>query len=120
MKSIISLIVLFMTLLILHDYFPNNPLADVFPANVLIVLIVGLYLFSLAFKKHSDKENKKILAWQIFSTVYFLILLVLFTLLGGKSTTGISFDNGFLWIVLLISIFEIKSQWKKVKLSEQN
>ncbi len=109
-----------MTLFILYDYFPNIPLADVFPARILIVLIVGLFLFSLVFKKHSDKENKQILAWQIFSTVYLLILLGLLTLLGGKSTTGISFDNGFLWIILLISIFQIKSQWKKVKLSEQN
>ncbi|MCJ0930511.1 hypothetical protein MST22_05025 [Virgibacillus halodenitrificans] len=42
----------------------------------------------------------------------------LFTILGGKSATGISFSNGFFWIVLLISLFEMLTQWKKVKKSQ--
>jgi uncharacterized SAM-binding protein YcdF (DUF218 family) len=88
------------------------------PKGVLIALILGLFLFSLMFKKYRDINNKEILKWQIFSTIYILFLMGLFTILGGQSSSGIDFDNGFLWIVFLISLFEMYLQWKKVKKSE--
>jgi len=59
-----------------------------------------------------------VLKWQIVSTVYILFLMVLLTALGGKSVSGISFDNGFLWIVFLFSLFEMYFKWKKIKRSK--
>ncbi len=103
------------TLLFVSDYFPNVPLADSIPKGVLIALVLGLFLFSLMFKKYRDTNNKEILKWQIFLTIYILFLMGLFTILGEQSSSGIAFDNGFLWLVLLISLFEMHSQWKKVK-----
>jgi hypothetical protein len=117
-KKLDFFIILSFTLLFLYDYFPNIPLAGVIPENILIALIFGLYLFSLFFKRYRDTDNIKILKWQIYSTLYILFLMGLFTVLGGKSASGISFDNGFLWVFLIISIFDMKSQWKKVKLSK--
>lgn len=112
------IIILSFTLLFVYDYFPNIPLADAIPKSILIALIVGLYLFSLLFKKYRVKNNKEILKWKIFSTAYILFIMAFFTVLGGRSSTGMSLDNVFLWIVFLISVFEMSSQWKKVKQSE--
>ncbi|MDQ0271740.1 hypothetical protein J2S17_003628 [Cytobacillus purgationiresistens] len=109
------IVILAFTLLFLYDYFPNTLLANSIPKGVLVALILGLFLFSLLFKKYRDTNNKEILKWEILSTIYILFLMGLFTILGGQSSSGISFDNGFLWIVLMISLFEIFSQWKKVK-----
>lgn len=112
------IIILSFTLLFVYDYFPNIPLADAILKSILIALIVGLYLFSLLFKKYRVKNNKEILKWKIFSTAYILFIMAFFTVLGGRSSTGMSLDNVFLWIVFLISVFEMSSQWKKVKQSE--
>ncbi|WP_019414892.1 hypothetical protein [Paenisporosarcina sp. TG20] len=114
------LIIFAFTLLFLFDYFPNIPLVDLIPKNFLIALIVGLYVFSLLFKKYRDIDDKGILKWQIYSTAHVLFLMGLFTVLGGESSSGISFENGFLWIVLLFSVFEMVSQWRKIKRSERS
>jgi hypothetical protein len=110
----ISIILVF-TVLLVYDYFPNTPLGDTIPKGLFTGLILGLFLYSLLFKKHEDANDKEILNWQIFLTAYILFLIGLFTMLGGQSSSGISFTNISLWIVLLISIVEIISQSKKVK-----
>jgi hypothetical protein len=106
------------TLLLSYDYFPNIPLVAVIPKGVLITLILGLSLFSFMFKKYKGTNYKELLKWQIFSIIYTLFLMGIFTFLGGQSSSGFAFDNGLLWIALLISLFEIHSLWKKVKSSE--
>lgn len=89
------MVILAFTLLFLYDYFPNIPLAKSIPKGVLIALILGLFFFSLIFKKYRDANNKEILRWQIFSTIYILFLIGVFTFLGGQSSSGIAFDNVF-------------------------
>ena len=69
----------------------------------------------MLFKRNKSVYEKAVLKWQVFIVSYILFLMGLFTVLGGESTSGISFSNGAFWIVLLLSIFEIFSQWKKVK-----
>jgi hypothetical protein len=118
LKPLHIIIILAFTLLFAYDYFPIFPVAYTAPKSILIALIFGLYLFSFLFKRYRNTNNKEILKWQIFSTVYILFLIGLFTIMGGKSTSGISFNNGFLWIVFCISLFDMYSQWKKVKQSE--
>lgn len=117
-KPLDLLIVIAITILFVYDYFPNIPLAEKIPKGLLIALIVGLFFFSLMFKKYRNTNNNEILKWQFFSTIYILFLMGILTISGGRSSSGISFDNGFLWIVLLISLFEMCSQWKKTKTSE--
>ncbi|WP_323646841.1 hypothetical protein [Lysinibacillus xylanilyticus] len=106
------------TLLFILDYFPNIPLGDSIPKGVLISLILGLFIFSLIFKKYRDINNKEILQWQIFSTIYILLIMGILTILGGQSSSGIAIDDGILWILLLISLFDIYSQYKKIKRTE--
>lgn len=65
-----------------------------------------------------EKNGMNTIKWKIIFTVYILFLLATLSLLGGQSTSGVSLDNGVFWIVLLISIYQIYSQWKDVKKSE--
>ncbi|WP_246569947.1 hypothetical protein [Lentibacillus saliphilus] len=106
------------TLLLVYDYFPFIPLADAIPKGVLIALILGLIVFSLIFKKYRGTDKKELLKWHVFWMIYILFLMGLLTLLGGTSSAGIAFNNGIVWFALLISMFEMYSQWKKVKKAE--
>ncbi|QCR34388.1 hypothetical protein C1N55_03035 [Lysinibacillus sp. SGAir0095] len=106
------------TLLFVYDFFPEVPFANAIPTGVLLILILGALLFRFVFKKHDATDIKKDIQWQIVLTLYILALLVLFPLLGGKSSSGISFESGALWVMILISVFEIYSKWKKVKRAE--
>lgn len=115
MKYITILIVFCFTVLFAYDYFPSiNQVIEV-PKAVFIFLILGLILISILFKGSRNVDKEAVLKWQVFITSYILFLMGLFTVLGGESNSGISFSNGVFWVVLLISIFEIFSQWKKVK-----
>jgi len=122
-KPLDVIFILALTFLLVYDYFPNISPAGALPKVVsiaLMALILGIFLFSLMFKKFRDNDtnNKEILKGQIFLTIYFLFLIGVFTIFGGRSSSGIAFDNIFLWIFLLISFFDMYSQWKKVKREE--
>jgi hypothetical protein len=107
------------TLLFVYDFFPNIPLGIAIPDGALIAMFIELFLFSLLFKSMRFTSNKDKLKWNIFSTTYLVFLIVLFTILGGKSSIGLSFDNGGLWGILTFLIYDIFSQWKKIKKVEE-
>lgn len=118
LKYIAILIVFCFTVLFAYDYFPGFTHVIEVPKTVFIILVLGLFLISMLFKRDKRFYEKAVLKWQVFIASYILFLMGLFTVLGGKSTSRISFSNGVFWLVLLISIFEILSQWKKVKNSQ--
>lgn len=114
-KSLDRIILLIFTLLLVYDYFPNIFFVNILPKSILIIFILGICLFSLLFKKHHTMSNKPILKWQILLTIYPLFLIGLLTLLGGKSSVGLSFHSIGLWIAFLLSVLEMLRQWKKIK-----
>lgn len=118
LKPLDVMIYLAFTLLFVYDYFPDNFLSYKIPKEVMITVFVGLFLFSLFFKRFRGTDDKVVLRWQISSTAYILFLMGLLTALGGKSVSGISFDSGYLWIVFLFSVFDMYSKWKKMKRSK--
>lgn len=118
MKSFDIIALISITMLLIFDYFPNLPLAISIPKGVLILLIIVLFMFSILFRRYKNPSSLEIFKWQVLSTIYLLFLMVLLTILGGKSTVGIAFTNFFLWIALLLVAFELFSQWKKVKKSD--
>ena len=111
--QVISLIIF--TPVIVFDYFPNLSLARMIPNGIFLWLFLSLFLISFLFKRFSDDNPRKGLEWQVLSLVYLLSLLALLTILGGQSTAGIAFDHPFLWLILLMSCFDIYSRWKKLK-----
>ncbi|WP_408006422.1 hypothetical protein ACJROX_17150 [Pseudalkalibacillus sp. A8] len=118
MKYVTVLIVFCFTILLAYDYFPNMSQMISVPDTVFIFLIIGLFLISMLLNRNKSVDIKDALKWQVFFTSYVLILMGIFTVLGGKSAIGISFSNGVFWLVLFISLFEMFLQLKKVRNSQ--
>ena len=118
MLSVGFIFILALTLLFVYDYFSDIFLAGLIPKGVLIAIMIGLILFSMVFKKYRKTSNEVNLRWGVISTLYILLLMGILTILGGSSSVGISFENPFLWVVLMISIFDTFRDWKKVKSEE--
>ena len=114
---IIVLLLLSMTTLLAYDFFPDLIEFIYLPKSILVGLLIIIVVFSI-FSNRFQKDNSRIiLLWQMVSMLYLLSLVVVFTVLGGISQVGISLNNPVLWIVIVISIYEIYEQNKKVKAS---
>lgn len=114
MRYLNGLFVFCLTIIIAYDYFPNVSRMVTIPKLVIIFLLIDLLFISMLFEWKIRVDDKDALKWQVFITTYILFLMGLFTVLGGQSTVGMSFDNGFFWIVLFISLLKIISLWKKI------
>ncbi|WP_373921293.1 hypothetical protein [Peribacillus muralis] len=101
------------TFMLVYDFFPNTLPTIVLP-KIILGLLIGFYL-SLLFKKNRHADDRAKFKEQVISILYLLFLIGLLTALGGKSSVGISFNNAFLWVVLLLSVFPIYSNWRKAK-----
>lgn len=112
-------ILLSIALLLAYDFFPevngfiqlSKPL---FIGLFLLTLFSGFFINRLQ-KVPSPKSD---LLWQTILSSYLLLLIIAFTLLGGASQVGISLSNPVLWIVLLITFFDISKQYKKMKTAQ--
>lgn len=107
------------TLLMVYDFFPELNGFIQIPKPVFIGLVL-LILFSGFFlnRNNSESSPKSDLIRQVILTSYLIILIVVFTLLGGISQVGISLSNPFLWIVLMITVYEHMKQYKKMKTAQ--
>lgn len=116
-RKILSVSVLvILTLLIIYDYFPQLIYFLHIPKSVLVGLLLLTIIIGI-FMNYLQKEvsSKSTLSWQVTTILYLLALISILTLLGGTSQVGISLSNPVLWIVLLISVFELVREYKKVK-----
>ncbi|MCM3636265.1 hypothetical protein M3152_00935 [Sporosarcina luteola] len=113
-------ILLPITLLMAYDFFPElNGFLQL--SKPLLIGLILIFLFSGFFINRFQKASlKSDLLWQVILTSYLLLLLIAYTLLGGESQVGISLSNPFLWIVLLITFFDIAKQYKKMKTAQSN
>lgn len=107
-----------LTLLIVYDYFPDTLLSKIIPRNINIWIILSLYLISIFFKRFRRSNNIENINGQIFWLIYLLFIMLLLTILGGTSTSGIGFNNVGVWVTLAISLGEISSQKRKLNARE--
>ncbi|MDP1418264.1 hypothetical protein Q8G35_07555 [Peribacillus simplex] len=105
------------TLLLIYDFFPVFFLSDIFSPEVLLGVMIGLFL-SVLFKKDGRADHGAKFKEQLLYTFYLLSVVGVLTALGGRSAIGISLNDVFLWIVLLLSCCHIYSYWKKAKQPE--
>lgn len=115
MKYITLLLALCFTILFAYDYFPAAQQIVKLPVSLLVILMIGLMLISLLFSKNKNLDKKSVLKWKVWVTAYIILLMIVFTALGGHSQSGISFNNTFFWLVMLIAVMDIFSDWKKLK-----
>ncbi|SFP97565.1 hypothetical protein SAMN05421670_0502 [Psychrobacillus psychrotolerans] len=114
---IIVLMLLSMTSLLAYDFFPDLIDFIYLPKSLVVALLIIIVIFSILSNRFQKDNSRLILLWQLVSMLYLFLLVVAFTVLGGISQVGISLNNPVLWIVILISIYEIYEQSKKVKVS---
>ncbi|MFF2753051.1 hypothetical protein ACFVR1_04735 [Psychrobacillus sp. NPDC058041] len=114
---IIVLMLLFMTIILAFDFFPDLFEFIYLPKTLVIAMLIIIVLFSIFYSRFQKDNSRIILLWQMVSILYLFLLVVAFTVLGGISQVGISLENPGLWIVIGISIYEIYEQNKKVKVS---
>lgn len=114
---IIVLMLLSMTILLAYDFFPDLIDFIYLPKSLVVALLIIIVIFSILSNRFQKDNSRLILLWQLVSMLYLFLLVVAFTVLGGISQVGISLNNPVLWIVILISIYEIYEQSKKVKVS---
>ena len=118
---LMGLIVLPLTLLMVYDFFPNLNQILYIPKPVLIGLLLVILLVGFFINRiQKDDSSKSSFWWQVAITSYLLILLVVFTLFGGISQVGISLSSPVIWILLVISVFDILKEYKGLKVSESN
>ncbi|WP_221568434.1 hypothetical protein [Alkalihalobacillus sp. TS-13] len=110
----ISMLALFSFLIVL-DYFPDLPIIEAIPRNVVIFGIFGLILIALIFSVSINQDDLSVLKWQMGMMLYLLGLIAVLTILGGESSVGLAFDNYALWVVVGISITDILNRWRKIK-----
>lgn len=114
---IIVLMLLSMTSLLAYDFFPDLIDFIYLPRALVVAVLIIIVIFSILSNRFQKGNSRLILLWQLVSMLYLFLLVVAFTILGGISQVGISLNNQVLWVVILISIYEIYEQSKKVKVS---
>lgn len=95
-----------MSLLLAYDYFPFiNELIEI-PKIVFIGIFIGFFIINLIMNRKIEdgKENRSELKWNLFIILYIIAVMIIFSLLGGGTSVGISFSNILFWIVLGITL----------------
>ena len=77
--------------------------------------MVGTVLIGFFFKQAKNYTAEASFKSQLFGLIYFLFLMVVLRIAGGESSVGISFDSGFLYLVLIIALVQLVIQWKKMR-----
>lgn len=118
---LMGLIGLPLTLLMAYDFFPNINKLLYIPKPILIGLLILILLVGFFINRiQKDDSPKSSFWWQVSFTCYLLVLLIVFTIFGGISQVGISLSSPVVWILLVISFYEIIKEYKVLKVSESN
>jgi predicted Na+-dependent transporter len=115
-KVIVSTFLASFTLLMINDYFPNTLMSFHIPEWLIISLMVIIFLTSNFFIKEEDNERHT-LNWLIVSTGYIVLLMLVLPVLGGNSSTGISFSNPIISVLLVIVLVDIFAKSRKLKVN---
>ncbi|WP_273833890.1 hypothetical protein [Guptibacillus sedimenti] len=106
---------LFITLLLIYDYFPTFFLKEVIPQNVIFLLLLGMLFINAINKNKQTSPEKDMFKSQLVFLLYVFILMFALNLAGGESTVGLSFENRIFWIVVSIALVQLVVQWKRMK-----
>ena len=118
---LMGLIALPLTLLMAYDFFPSFSSLLSVPKPILIGLLLLILLVGFLINRIQKDVSPKISFWcQVVFSSYLLVLLFVFTLFGGISQVGISLSSPVVWILLVISFFEIIKEYKDLKVNESN
>ena len=104
---------IFLTLLLVYDFFPDSFLSNLIPLQLNIWIFSGLFIISIFSKRSHHSDDKVTTKGQILSLIYFISVILTLTYLGGESASGLEMDDIRFWIILAVSIGEIISKTRK-------
>lgn len=97
-----------LTVAMFLDFFPQPYLPDWFSLifwSALLLLIISVFL-SKRIKITQKKSNN----FTFYLALYIFTLIIIFSLAGGKSSSGISLSNPIIWIIFIAGFLK---DWKK-------
>ncbi|MBM6613854.1 hypothetical protein JTF06_02960 [Desemzia sp. RIT804] len=104
-----------LTNLIIYDFFPNNILSNVIPRSWNVWLMIAVIVFLLIFRHYYDMDRIESVTRQTSSFLYFLGLIIVLTLLGGTSDSGIGLTDIGMWVAAVMGIWEIFNSIRKIR-----
>lgn len=121
-KSHFEEIFLYLTItpLLIVDFFPGIFPFTSFDKKLYLYLFLGLILLSLLLRR--SKTTKFNLTHRLIFLLYPLALLLVLSLLGGVSSSGISLSHPVLWLLVLVELFRIYKERRssELKLADKN
>lgn len=116
---LILLLVLPITVLLAYDFFPKFNEMFHIPKPLFIGLILLILLGGFLENRYLKDESPKYgFLFQIALTFYLLTVLSIFTLVGGVSQVGISLSSPVVWILLIITLYDSRKEYRKLKVRE--
>ena len=105
--------------LMLYDFFPVVREVIRIPKPVVVLLLLTLVFLGFYIDRSQFKTTSRSSFWWEVTLISWITgFLILFTFLGGHSSVGLSISSPALWIVFVISLFELKREYQKVKAAE--
>lgn len=106
------LVVMFFTLMVVIDFFPNIGINK----SIGTIGIVTFIVLAVITRKKGEpvfNSSKQEFVFILFSGIYIISILIILTLLGGVSQAGIGLTNPILWGLYLIGILVSYTKYKK-------
>ncbi|MGE7067999.1 hypothetical protein [Peribacillus butanolivorans] len=100
--------------LMIFDYFPKIVFNDMSKTTMTIGIIAVVIIYMVINRKTDEDNEKNSFIGEAAFILYTLVLIGVLTLMGGKSTVGISFNNPILWFVLLLTIVDMTLRYRKI------
>lgn|SRR5690554_5931145 len=95
-------LMLILTIALYLDFFPHPYLPKWFSVTPWVVLIMLIIASILNKKLDEDKDQNK---FSKYTLIYIIALIVVFSLAGGESQSGLSLSEPTIWIAFAISFF---------------
>lgn len=95
------------------DFFSEWHIWIVVPKTIVVLIFIVGMLFSFAPTKKLDLEANFWLQLRVMLVI--VVMIVALPLFGGKSQIGLSLNEPFFIIVIVLCVFQLHMQWKRVK-----
>lgn len=113
-KIVFLLLLSCFTILLFTDYFPQISPSFKAPGWLIRSTMISVFIMAILWVKNEKCCNQS-LNWLIIFTGYIFLLIAILTKVGVDSSSGVSFYNPFIWILLIISLLGLVSKSKKLK-----
>lgn len=110
-KELVAYLLVFA--LLSMDFFSEWHIWTVIPKTVMIIIFIIGMLVCFAPTKKIDLERNFWLQLRVMAIILMMIIVLPF--FGGQSQIGLSLTEPFFIIVIVLSVFQLRMQWKRVQ-----